>query len=463
VIGYLAPLAPTASDKALSRSYQCGLCHHLGREYGLRYRLLATTDPVFLNVFLDLVGDHPAPVEHRACPLGSAARLACPLAPAPGVRPTRVSTDNARLAAAFGVYMAVEKLRDDVRDGGGPLRRLLLRLYRPGATRARRELSRQGFPVDQVDALLAQQWALERGPPLTLDAAARPSEAISSLLFGHAAADPDQAWRLRAIGACVGGFLFEVDNLLDFHTDLRAGGYNALARALSVEQDPGTMPPEVLRVGCERARRRVDDLERLLAELPVAGKATFLRRTLVDGFRDKLRRLEALPPTARVRATLRAILPPTRPLGRRVLDSASQAVSRVGTLLWYRARLTGALLFAYLAPRTALAERWWPEDPGDGGLGDPALADTGQLGADLAADTGLTGDTGLPDGELDPASPCADIFFGGCGWADCNTITTDCGDQCFGGCCEKPCESACDQACSNACDDACSDTECCQS
>ncbi len=426
MIGYLAPYAPEDSQRRIYRSYQCGLCHTLGAEYGFHYRLFAGPDMVFLNVFYDLVG----------AGLAQEGRRACVVAPVVTSLPVRARTDHTRFAAAFGVYMAVEKLRDDWEDERHVSKWLAWRAFRPGWVRARATLVEQGFPVDAVEGWMRAQARVEKSGALGLDEASAPTRAIARLLFGHAAgvAGEDHRPGLEALGDRVGGFLFHLDNLLDLPKDLRARGYNALARAFGLTHEPARIPEEVLAAGVAGARAQIDDLVGLVAALPVRTERAYVSRTLVTGFRDKLRRYERLDDDARRTATLRTLLPP-RPPGREVLK---RVVAGPFARLRYRARLTAAMLALWLAPRSGWAEDWWPE-------GDSAALDTGgaflDTGAPVAAESdGSSSDCG------NVCDPCASNF----GWVSCDSAL-----------CADPCGDACDGVCDDACDIDCGLDGCC--
>ena len=395
MIGYLQPAAPGPAERLLHRSYQCGLCHTLGAEYGFHYRVFASADLVFFNVFADLVAGRDPGVGRRGCVLNPAGRYV-------GRLPARDRTDHARFTAAFGVYMGVEKLRDDYEDEGGLHRWLLWRLMRPGWRKARAALASFDFPVGEVESLMAEQSAVERGGALPLEDAAGPTRAIARRLFAWPALAGEARERAAAIGERVGGFLFYMDNLLDFHRDLRDGGYNALARAHRVASEPAIMPEGTRRAGLDGARAQVDALEGLLAALPGGSRAAFVRKALSDGCRQKRRRLEALPPEARRRLKLRHLRPPRA-------DTA-------GDRLTLALRVVAAFAVLVFAPKNAWAVQ----------------ALTLAVGA-AAADTGST------PSEYPRDATCGEIFYQVCccGWlcdslscGDCGGGSPDCGGSC---------------------------------
>ncbi|MDP2307787.1 MAG: DUF5685 family protein [Pseudomonadota bacterium] len=444
MIGYLAPYGPDDVTRRIFRSYQCGLCHTLGAEYGVRYRIFAGPDMVFLNVFYDLMG----------AGLADEGRRACVVAPVISSLPVRARTDHARFAAAFGVYMAVEKLRDDWEDERSWLKWLAWRAFRPGWVRARATLVEQGFPVASVEAWMRAQSTVEKSgdPSPSLAEASAPTRAIARILFGHAAltAVAGEAARpgLEALGDRVGGFLFYLDNLLDLPKDLRARGYNALARRFDLVAEPDRMPDEVLAAGIAGARAQVDDLEGLVATLPVSAQRGYITRTLVVGFRDKLRRYERLDATARRTATLGSVLPP-KPTPTAVLE---RVVARPWARLRYRVQLTASLLAMWLVPRTGWAEDWWPEGADSASL-DSASLDTGALDTAAVLDTasdpgGGLADTGDSSSSSDDCGNVCDPCTSNFGWVSCDSDV-----------CTDPCSDACDSVCGAACDDAC-DIDC---
>lgn len=415
--GYLSPLAPGPEERALFRSYQCGLCHAMESEFGFRYRLFAQPDVVFLNVLLDrLSAAGPAPVGRRACPLGPVVTRNLPV---------RAKTENTRVAAAFGVYMAVEKLRDDWQDDGGWLRWLAWRAFRPGHARARTVLEAAGFPVARVEEEMAAQAEIERGGALAVEDAARPTAAIARSLFAFAAreADPVLRGRVAAIGERVGGFLFYMDNLLDLPRDLAAGGYNALARAAGLRKGDA-VPDAVRQVGIDGARRQVAELRRLVPGLADGAWGRFLEKTLIDGFADKLARYRALPEAARARAGLRSVQPRAVPLGQRL--------ARVWAKTEARLRVSLALAVLAVFPRAAWAERVLVADATDTGLPPEGIA----AAVDTGVDTGASG-----------TRTAWDDFVEAC----------YCQDEC-GDCCDDACGSVCDDVCDDVCDVSCGDS-----
>lgn len=411
--GYLAPFAPDPGTRLAYRSAQCALCHHLGEEYGTIYRLLAGPDMVFLALLREVAAGAEATLHRRACVV----------APLVTRLPVRADSPAIRYAAAAGVYLAVEKLRDDWEDERSWLKGLAWRALRPGQVRARQVLADAGLDLAAVDAELRAQAAIERGTEADLEVAAAPTRRLAAAFFSGGAGPA--AGALAAIGAHVGDYLFWVDGLLDLPRDLRSGAYNALARAFSLRPNAGA-PAAARTLAMTRASAAVDALSEAVAALPAHGARPALHRSVVLGFRDKLRRYRHLDAARLPDATLADLLPPRAP----VAHALGLQMTRAREALPLRFRMAFAFFLVWLFPRAAWAAGWWPTGA-DPGLDAP---DTGMMPVTPPAH----GDTGLfaLDGDCgNLCDPCAS----NCGWFSCEPN------------CDQVCGTACDGACSDAC------------
>jgi len=432
MIGYLRPGILSPAHRELYRSYLCGLCHCVGERYGLRYRALVNADLVFYGLLLDLLhGD-----------LSPSSRRRCVLLPVGKGRPTRVASERLQLAAAMGVTLVGEKLVDDVQDEGGVRHHLAAWLTQRGRTAAADDLAQAGFPVHELRAWMDVQRQLESRDALDLAQAEAPTRAIAALVLGFAGRHRDDAPRWRAVGAEVGSFLFHMDNLLDFHRDVSAGGYNALARARS-HCGSTTLSAELRQRGLAGAEAAVARLRCLLAgtRLPHGG---YLAQTLLVGFDDKIARYRALSPQAEPDATLRSILPRARrpDRGERVTRALRRSLDR----FWVKAWVSAASFAMLLLPRRLWAETWWPADqatlpPGlDTGLGPQdliPLEDAGLAMSSLNPATNTPVDDALCSsvGYCDPGNECGLICDALC----CDPLCGDCED--CGDCPDCDCDS----------------------
>ncbi len=346
MMGYLMPQGGNARDLALYRSYQCGLCATLQAEFGLVYRLFAKPDLVFYNIWLDLFGAGTAAMGKSPCPLTLGLHQ----------RDARVATENTRLAAAFGVYMAVEKLRDDWEDERSLIKGLAWRALRPGQEKARTILGEAGFPLEEMDGWMRRQAAIERQPAVELREAAAPTQEIAALSFAFAGrASAAQQATAGAIGRSIGAFLYWVDNRLDLPKDRGEGAYNPLLRSLS--QGTVLSVEQAAALADQGAQEALDQLSALVPGLGQGEVGHYLEQTLVRGFGDKLGRLRALP--GGEVADLRALMPPA--------PSAAERLQGIFAPITQKMALNLSFVLMMLFPKAAwaqgLAARFWASSP----------------------------------------------------------------------------------------------------
>lgn len=226
MFGYVRPLQGKMNSGELE-AYQaayCGLCHTLGRRYGLFARFLLNYDFTLLAMLLSPVSDKPA-LEHRRC-------IRCPL------KGKTVCSANSGLDAAAdeSVILTWWKLRDSIEDGGAweraKARAMCLFLkssYRRSAA-ARPEFDRE------TRDCLAQLHALEKENCPSLD---RTADAFARILRAAAPPTGDTA-RDRAMGQLlyhVGRWIYLVDAWDDLAEDCRSGSYNPIHARFQGEEE----------------------------------------------------------------------------------------------------------------------------------------------------------------------------------------------------------------------------------
>lgn len=193
----------------------CGLCHTLGRRYGLYPRLFLNYDFVFLAMLLSPPEEQPA-TEGRRC-------IACPY------KKKSVLSENEGMdiAADESVILIYHQLRDGAADGGlwkGTAARLLSFLMRPAYRKA------AGYQPE-FDRVVREQLerltGLERSGCPSLD---KPADTFALLL--QAAAPPTgNAVKDRAMAQLlyhVGRWIYLVDAWDDLERDKEEGQYNPL-------------------------------------------------------------------------------------------------------------------------------------------------------------------------------------------------------------------------------------------
>lgn len=217
MFGYVLPRREELKVRELD-AYQavyCGLCHTMGREYGLLSRLFLNYDFTFLAMVLAPEGER-TDTEHRRC-------IACPL------RGKNVCTEKPWLSIAAGesVILTYWKLRDNASDGGffsrltaGILSAVLRPAYRKAAARHERFDRETRVCLDELHTL-------ERENCPSID---RTADTFARILKA-AAPTTENVQRDRAVEQLlyhVGRWIYLVDAWDDLHEDREQGSYNPL-------------------------------------------------------------------------------------------------------------------------------------------------------------------------------------------------------------------------------------------
>lgn len=215
MFGYVRP-ALDKLDEENTRRFQaayCGLCHTLGRRYGLTARLFLNYDLAFLAMLLGKRCGHSP----RHC-------IVHPIRK----RPCACQSEALDTAADLSVILLWWQLQDGVADHGffGGLKyRAASLLLRRAYRKARR--NRPDFDAS-TRSLLAQLAELER---TGCDSPDLPADCFARLLAEAAGVETDETRRrvLSHFLYHLGRWIYLVDAADDLRKDLRQGSYNPLA------------------------------------------------------------------------------------------------------------------------------------------------------------------------------------------------------------------------------------------
>lgn len=217
MFGYVRParLELKVRDWETYRAVYCGLCHTLGRRYGLIPRLLLNYDFTFLAMLLSPKTEKPQ-TERKRC-------IACPHKK----KCVLVENRGLTVAADESVILTYHQLQDTIADSGFWKRaaaRSLALLLRPSYKKA--SGYRPGF--DQlVRKELERLSELEKERCASLDA---PADTFASILRAAAPETGDEG-QDRAMGQLlyhVGRWIYLIDAWDDLKEDRKTGGYNPL-------------------------------------------------------------------------------------------------------------------------------------------------------------------------------------------------------------------------------------------
>ena len=218
MFGYVRPRKDELKvrDWEAYQAVYCGLCHTLGRRYGLLPRMFLNYDFVFLVMVLD-GGKAPPVIHRRRC-------LACPLRGKPSCQ----GGQALERAADESVILTYWKLRDSVADRSfwkGIFARLLSLLLRPSYRKA---AARVPDFDRQVVTCLEELQALEQAGSPSLD---RTADTVARILQGAApaAGPPDRDRAVAQMLYHVGRWIYLTDAWDDLQEDRESGAYNPAA------------------------------------------------------------------------------------------------------------------------------------------------------------------------------------------------------------------------------------------
>lgn len=225
MFGYITPCKAELKVRewTLYRSYYCGLCKELKREYGFVSRFLLNYDMVLLAMTADgLAGTQPELCAERCIAGPFHKRPVCP------------STAGLRLAADALILTAYYKVEDDIADESflkkarASLLRILLK--RPHQKAAQRLPDADKLFSEQT----AAQQALEKRRCTVVDEAAEPTAQMTGALFAQCGPQRDI---LHRMGLFLGKILYFLDAAEDYAKDVKQGAYNVfVARGCSREE-----------------------------------------------------------------------------------------------------------------------------------------------------------------------------------------------------------------------------------
>ena len=217
MFGYVRPASPELRVRELDmyKALYCGVCHTLGKRYGISARFILSYDFVFLCSLLWPPEEKPC-FENRRCPAG--------------LRKKRcVCNQNAATerAAGYGVILAYHKLLDNASDEGF-FKAFAARLAMLGLSRAYKKARREFPEYDSAARLhLDALSALEKSEGSPPDAFAGE---FAGLLAEAAVAEQDESRRRIFEGLLyhLGRWLYYADARDDLGEDMEKGRPNPL-------------------------------------------------------------------------------------------------------------------------------------------------------------------------------------------------------------------------------------------
>lgn len=217
MFGYLLPYRPGLNDEQFSRyrAHYCGLCHQMGKSFGLVSRLTLSYDFAFLSLIYSSLDCCDTVLLNKRC-------IFNPIKKHPAIKETSYSD----FCAAIAIIMAYYKCRDNIEDSGFlksiPYRFFSLMLKYP-SKKARIKVPQI---YEAVDKMYSNQISSEKDEFVSLDSAADPTGEILSFLSSFFSKDSDQTIHLNRLGYMLGRFIYLCDALDDMADDKKNNCFN---------------------------------------------------------------------------------------------------------------------------------------------------------------------------------------------------------------------------------------------
>ena len=224
MFGYLRPHKGELKTREfdLYKSVYCGLCRHLGHDYGVVTRLTLSYDCTMLTMLsMSLLDECPSVHKGR-----------CVVNPAKKCYFCSCEGKSFYLSGAVSVIMTWYKCQDTIHDGGF-FSGLGARLFRSMIKRGYKK-AKAAFPeLDRrVSAMMEQQLAAE-GDGCGIDRAADPTASLLSWLCTTLSEKKEQQKVLEQFGYYLGRWIYLIDAADDLEKDIKSGAFNPFCNALS--------------------------------------------------------------------------------------------------------------------------------------------------------------------------------------------------------------------------------------
>lgn len=199
---------------ATYRSYYCGLCKAIGKEYSQVARLMLNYDCSFLYLLEAALSGKETEYRREVCPASPFRKKLCAF------------DEGADYAAAVNVLLAVGKLKDDAHDERQLAAMLAAQAYKRCYQKAS---TRYPETAQQIAKGLAEISRLEAEGCAEVD---RMADAFGKMLGAVAAGIGKEQRTLMEIGYNLGRWIYLMDAVDDWDKDGQKGAYNPYRAAM---------------------------------------------------------------------------------------------------------------------------------------------------------------------------------------------------------------------------------------
>ena len=254
------------AEKSIYRSYYCGLCRSLKKQYGNFGRLTLNYDMTFMVLLLADLFDPETKTHSERCIVHPAKQ--------------RLKAENEVLdyGASMNILLAYYNLLDDWEDEGKQRAKAAANRLKKYIPAIEKKYPRQAQAVREGMEALGRE---ENTPPENLDAAAN----LFAKQLGELFVYRQDYWAedCRLFGEALGRFVYWMDAYEDLEKDRKRGGYNPMT-LIAEQEDYQQRVKEML---CNTLGECAVILERL----PLVEHLDILRNVLYSGVWTKYEEL----------------------------------------------------------------------------------------------------------------------------------------------------------------------------
>jgi len=247
MFGYVTPLIPELKVKEhqFYKALYCGLCKCMGKNVCSSSRLTLSYDFVFLTLIRVSLANEDFSVYTSTC----------------GVHPFKKrqminANDSMKYSAKAGAVMAYFKILDDAADSKG-IKRFASRLLLPSAKKMKKKADLPDL-CDKVAALTDRLTELEKESSSSIDSVAQIFGETLEEVFTYGLRENSPEYRIaKEIGFHTGKWIYILDAVDDYGSDLKTGSYNPIVCAAKDELTCAKLPEKYIELP-ENIRNRIE-------------------------------------------------------------------------------------------------------------------------------------------------------------------------------------------------------------
>jgi hypothetical protein len=217
LFGYIKSQKPELKVKEFEmyKAVYCSLCRTLGKYYGVLSRFTLSYDFTFLALLNMSLKDGCDCIERKRCTFN-------PLKKCNYCK----SDEDLKMPSAAAMIMLYYKISDNICDEKG-IKRLGAKISKMVFSSSHKKAAKAHPETEKIVAdYIAEQREFEKQGKFDLDAAADPTAKALGKIFMCFGGDSASGRVLRRLGYCMGRYIYIIDAVSDFESDLKNGSYN---------------------------------------------------------------------------------------------------------------------------------------------------------------------------------------------------------------------------------------------